>query len=306
MRIDRPSLTASLVALARGVASSASTLDGAPVDAFAHDLLPLPFALLHRAIEAGAAALPALAPIWNLASFGLIDHMAVRTAAIDQALRAAISLGATQLVILGAGLDARALRLPELRALTTYEVDHPATQRYKRSRLEAVDNGGDGSASSGPGPRGRRRGNDGGVRFVPVDFQREFFAGALAAAGHDPARKTFWIWEGVTMYLRPAAIRATLEAMAARSSPGSRAAITYLTPDAPMLPALRSLARLALRVIGEPLIGLMPSSELRALLGATGFEVIRDGSLDIWARDFGDTRVRNLHVPSHLVIAERG
>ena len=291
MLTHRPSVTASLVALARGVASSASTLTGAPVDAFAHDLLPLPFALLHRAIERGARALPALAPLWNPASFGLIDHMAVRTGAIDNALREAISLGATQLVILGAGLDARALRLPELRKLITYEIDHPATQGYKRSRLQAADSGGDGSAGS--------------VRFVPVDFQRESFAGALAAAGHDPARKTFWIWEGVTMYLHPAAVRATLEVMAARSSPGSRAAVTYITPDAPMVPALRSLARLALRVIGEPLIGLMPSSEMRALLAAAGFEIIRDGSLDIWARDFGDTRKRNMHLPSHLVIAER-
>jgi hypothetical protein len=58
----------------------------------------------------------------------MADMIALRTAAIDQSVREAIAGGATQLVILGAGYDGRAWRLPELAGVKVFEVDHPATQ----------------------------------------------------------------------------------------------------------------------------------------------------------------------------------
>lgn len=284
---NRPSLTASLVALARGVASRTSTIKDPPADPFARDLLPLPFALLHRAIDASAAAVPTLATAWNPVFFGLIDHMALRTALIDDALREAITLGAEQLVIMGAGLDARAYRMPEVRALTTFEVDHPATQAYKLERLR------------GQAERAEK------VHYVAVDFERGSINESLSAAGHEPARKTFWVWEGVTMYLHPAATRATLAAMASRSCPGSRVAITYLTPESTLLPVLTSAANVVLRVIGEPLRGRISTIDMREALGETGFDVVSDTSAMDWAKRYGDGHPRILHVPSHLVIAER-
>lgn len=283
---NRPSVTASLVALARGVASRTSSIKDPPLDPFARDLLPLPFALLYRLIEASAEASPRIATAWNPVLLGLIDHMALRTAIIDDALREAITLGAEQLVIMGAGLDARAYRMPELRGLSTFEVDHPATQAYKVERLR------------------QQRQQTENVKFVAVDFENGSIGESLAAAGHDPTRRTFWIWEGVTMYLHPEATRATLAALSARSSKRSRIAITYLTPDRTTIPLLTSVAGVFLRALGEPLRGRLSTSEMRDALGEVGFEVVSDTSEIDWVTRYGHRRA-GPQIPSQLVIAER-
>src|SRR5689334_21361070 len=115
MREDLPSVTACFVATARGMAG---------VDEVAADLLPPGF---------GAAA---RVRIRRLAPFvPLVDFMRVRTRAIDDAILAAEARGVRQLVTLGAGLCARAWRMPGLAATRVYEVDHPASQRYKQARL---------------------------------------------------------------------------------------------------------------------------------------------------------------------------
>src|SRR5262249_2688956 len=105
--------------------------------------------------------------------------MVARTIAIDDAVRAAAS---PQVVILGAGLDGRAWRMPELRDVTVFEVDPPDSQRQKRARAAGLS----------------QVARD--VRFAPVDFTRDDLDQALSDAGHDPAIKTTWIWEGVVMY----------------------------------------------------------------------------------------------------------
>ena len=133
--------------------------------------------------------------------------MVARTVAIDEAVRAAAS---PQVVILGAGLDGRAWRMPELRDVTVFEVDHPDSQREKRARAAALQ-------------RIARE-----VRFVPVDFTRDRLDDALAAAGHDPTRPTTWVWEGVVMYLERADIEATLAVIQRRSAPASRLVMMYL------------------------------------------------------------------------------
>jgi methyltransferase (TIGR00027 family) len=128
-----------------------------------------------------------------------------RTVRIDDAMR---ERGNPQLVILGAGLDARAWRMPELGDAVVFEVDHPASQEDKRSRVAALEAGA-------------------GVRFVPVDFGRDKLAAALAEAGHDPARPTTWIWEGVLPYLTEPQVESTLEQLGPVSAPGSRLIATY-------------------------------------------------------------------------------
>lgn len=71
----------------------------------------------------------ALHRVIGLATRGLSYGIPLRTAAIDEAVRRSVSEGIEQLVLLGAGLDARAWRMPELASITVYELDHPATQR---------------------------------------------------------------------------------------------------------------------------------------------------------------------------------
>jgi methyltransferase (TIGR00027 family) len=112
-----------------------------------------------------------------------------RTKIIDDVVRDA---GADQLVVLGAGFDTRAHRLPELAGCTVFEVDRPDTQERKRERLRAV-----------PGVR-----DD--VHYVPVDFLRDAVPDRLAAEGWDPTRPSCFVWEGVTNYLTADAVHSVL------------------------------------------------------------------------------------------------
>ncbi len=176
--------------------------------------------------------------------------MVARTVAIDDVVRSAAS---PQVVILGAGLDGRAWRMPELEEAVVFEVDHPDSQRDKRARVGGLTQ----RASS--------------VRFVPVDFTRDDLDAALAASGHDPARPTTWIWEGVVMYLEPADVEATLSVIARRSANGSQLTIAYVGPS-----LLRWFVALAVRRLGEPFRSVYTHPAMRALLDRHGFQVMRD------------------------------
>jgi methyltransferase (TIGR00027 family) len=182
------------------------------------------------------------------------SHMMVaRTVAIDDAVRDA---GCAQIVILGAGLDGRAWRMSELRDKTVFEVDHPDSQREKRTRAEALPQ------------------IAGDVRFVPVDFQRDDLDSALSAAGHDPSRPTTWIWEGVVMYLALADIEATLAVIARRSAEASRLIVAYHSPGL-ILPLIRVLVGR----LGEPLRTTLTADGMRAMLEKHGFAVLDDKDL---------------------------
>jgi methyltransferase (TIGR00027 family) len=177
--------------------------------------------------------------------------MAVRTVFIDEAVREAAH---AQVVILGAGLDGRAWRMPELRDAVVFEVDHPDTQRTKRARIGEL------------GQTARE------VRFVAVDFTRDDLAERLAAAGHDATKPTTWIWEGVVMYLTPAEVEASLAIVAARSAPGSRLVVVYTAPGG----FIRHVVALAVRRLGEPFRSTFREEQMRALLAKHGFGVVLD------------------------------
>jgi methyltransferase (TIGR00027 family) len=202
--------------------------------------------------------------------------MVARTIAIDDAVREAAS---PQLVILGAGLDGRAWRMPELGAVTVFEVDHPDSQRDKRERVGLLTQ----SARD--------------VRFVSVDFARDNLNDALTAAGYDPSRPTTWIWEGVVMYLERRDIEATLDVIARRSAPGSRLIILYHCP------ALRlRLVGLVVGRLGEPLRSSFRPDEMRLLLAKHGFEVVRDQSLPEIGRAMSPGLGEETKVARHLRI----
>jgi methyltransferase (TIGR00027 family) len=199
----------------------------------------------------------------------IADMMALRTTAIDTAVREAIVAGAKQLVILGAGYDGRAWRMPELAGLKVFEVDHPATQGAKRARAGEL-----------PSPIGT-------VSYVSMNFERESLDTALNRAGHDRTSPTCWIWEGVVMYLERDAIRATLKDIAARSAPGSTLIVNYHEPHR------RILAQLIFRLIGEPHVSAWTPEEMADDLRSVGFVVREDSSMIDWSKRFakGPTRV---------------
>jgi methyltransferase (TIGR00027 family) len=275
MREGKPSFTAEAVAAFRGVAR---------VDPLAETWVSGPLSLVLHAGRAGRVPYAAV----NLLSLGLVDHIEMRTRAIDAALREGIGAGAKQLVILGAGLDARAWRMNELEGVHVFEVDHPSTQAYKRDRVAS------------------RRPTAEDVCFVPVDFAKDSLHDALERAGHDPSAPTFWLWEGVTPYLPIEAIHATLATVATRSAPGSRIAVTYATEDvSPLGATLDRAVRVCFQWMGEPLVGLMSPRAMHAELASVGFVLHADRSASEWRDDFGDGRRLLLLVHEHLAVAIR-
>lgn len=265
MRPDRPSNTAVWVALWRGFGS----LERDPVvrDPLARDLLPMPYKALLAAAEHVPRAVGAAMRGVHAITRGHTRHLPLRTRAIDEAIAEAVHTpersepargGARQLVILGAGLDARAWRLDALEDVRVFEVDHPATQAYKRERI------------GGRRPRARE------VVFVGVDFERQDLAQRLAESGHDADAPTVYVWEGVTMYLTRPAIEATLRSIVAASRRGATLILTYQTAV-----GYRALG-LVVRMAREPFTSYFSRDAMRSLLAAHGFEVVSDTSDPEW------------------------
>ena len=207
--------------------------------------------------------------------------MVTRTVAIDDAVRAVAS---PQVVILGAGLDGRAWRMPELRDAIVFEVDHPDSQRDKQTRITTLTQ----TARE--------------VRFVPVDFVRDKLDDALAAAGHDTTRPTTWIWEGVVMYLTPAEVESSLAVIARRSAPASRLIIAYFCPA-----LILHLLGFIVRRVGEPLRSTFTVDAMRALLAKHGFTVVRDEGLPAIGAALGGDVAQPMKGMKHMhiVTAER-
>src|SRR5262245_53883708 len=130
--------------------------------------------------------------------------MLVRTRFIDEALERAVAGGASHVVILGAGFDSHAYRCLDLLAhARIFEVDRHATQAVKKQRVNEV---------LGPPPAN--------LTYVAIDCRQEALRDVLIRHGYDPAQRTFFIWEGVTMYLPEAGVRDTLRFVASHP-PGS-------------------------------------------------------------------------------------
>jgi methyltransferase (TIGR00027 family) len=294
MREGRASNTARAVAFFRGVASH----EGSPFgvrDPFAAHLVDGALAPLLAA--AGRSRL--LSRVLRHASLGLFDHLALRTLAIDAAVERAVARGARSLVVLGAGLDARAYRMACLDDTVAFEVDFPATQREKRARL------------GGARPMARE------VRFVSVDFERDSLEERLVASGHEADAPTAWIWEGVTPYLDVRAVLATLDVVDRRSAPGSTLAVSYVTPDLARIEPTRARSialpkivepalAAAFSVLGEPIRCVLAPREMAAHLDARGFRVEEDEGSRGWAgRHAAGVALSPFVVAERVAVAEK-
>jgi methyltransferase (TIGR00027 family) len=151
-------------------------------------------------------------------------------------LKRAVGNGVKQYVLLGAGLDTFAYRNPYPQ-LRVFEVDHPATQQWKRELLQR---------SGIVIPES--------LSYTPVDFERQSLAEQLRDTGFDRTAPAFFAWLGVVPYLTPEAFRATLGFISDQPA-GSGLALDYSQPRE-VLPPLERLAHdsLASRVekVGEP------------------------------------------------------
>jgi methyltransferase (TIGR00027 family) len=188
----------------------------------------------------------------------------VRTRMIDDLVCEAIRAGARQLVLLGAGFDSRAYRLPETNGVAVFEVDQPATQRAKRERLNRR--------------LGQMRET---VRFVEVDFEKDDLERALVTAGFDERRSAVVVWEGVVSYLTEAAVNANLAVLARLLAPDSRLVLTYVDKGA--LDGTRTFRGARrwgswVRISGEPFIFGFDPATLADSLRPRGFLLQGDAS----------------------------
>jgi len=144
---------------------------------------------------------------------GARAQVACRGRYAEDALARAVAAGVSQYVILGAGLDSFAYRGGLAGRLRVFEVDHPASQDFKRSALRAADI---------PVP--------GNVRFVPADLVTGSLGQCLNAAGFDASVPAVIAWLGVTMYLTAEAVAATMTAVGG-FAPGSELIADYMLPE---------------------------------------------------------------------------
>jgi methyltransferase (TIGR00027 family) len=207
-------------------------------------------------------------PFWQR-QIGVFNQF--RTVMLDRALKSGPA--PEQLVILGAGLDSRAWRLDGLRDTVVFEVDYPSSQAWKRARSASVP----------------FKAKD--VRFVAMDFQRDRLEPLIQNAGFDARKRTFWLWEGVTMYLRPEEVSANLGAFAALSAPGSRIALTYLRRKNGRVP--RSLF---LAMLGEPLCSGFEPAELTRLAQSRSWRLISDTTVEDWLKETPGLRLRRRRI----------
>ncbi len=189
--------------------------------------------------------------------------LAARSRIAEDTLAELVSQGLRQYVVLGAGLDTFAYRNP-WPGLRVWEVDHPATQGWKRERLTQGH-----IAVPSPEP------------FVPVDFARHGLEDALVAAGLNLAAPTFFSWLGVTPYLERPAIDATFAFVAQAAATGGGIVFDYFVPPQTqpiMVRLLLALRRRRLKAIGEPWRTYFDPAALITELQELGFQEVTDFS----------------------------
>jgi len=272
MRQGHASRTAEYNALFRAFESSLPAHQRLFEEPLARSFLAWPLALASR-----LAAVPGLRELvpWYIDSRwpGVRSSVVARTRLIDDLIASSVGPETEQLVILGAGFDTRAYRLPSLRRVTVFEVDHPDTQARKRGALERA-------LPALPA----------NVRFVACDFGGGALASAMAAAGYRESARSFFLWEGVTGYLTEAAVDATLR-WCARSAPGSLLVFTYLHRDVLTRPAsFAGTDQLfaSLKRFGEQLTFGLEPGELAGFLAARGLTIESDlGAAEYRERYYG-------------------
>jgi methyltransferase (TIGR00027 family) len=207
--------TATMVAAQRAVANREGLID----DPFAEPLVrAVGLDFFVRALD-GEIEFEDIDPEFNMRRAA--EGMTVRTRWFDALFTDAAAAGVRQAVILAAGLDARAYRLPWPDGTVVFEVDQPDVIEFKSKTL----------AELGAKPTADRR-------TVAIDLRADW-PKALRDNGFNPKEPTAWIAEGLLIYLPPEAQDLLFDRINELSAPGSRLATEHI-PDVSMFADERS------------------------------------------------------------------
>ncbi len=214
--------------------------------------------------------------------------LALRVAYLDRLVGLAVDrLSIRQVVILGAGYDTRAARLPRA-GVSFFEVDHPATQASKRERLGQV----------GGYPIDA-------ARYVTCNFEREDPIDRLASTGFDTSQPALVIWEGVVPYLTEAAVRATATRLANGLDPRSLVAFDFVGKKLATGAGLNEKDTLTINYVGElgePIR--FGSDDILPLLYECGFRWVRQHDFNELALELlGDYKRERMFRFQHLALA---
>ena len=206
--------------------------------------------------------------------------IAARSRYLEDQLEQLVGNGVDQYVVLGAGLDTFAYRNP-FPQLRVFEVDHPATQSWKRDRL----------ASGGiPLPPS--------LAFAPIDFERERLADVLSRVGFEKSRPAVFGWLGVVAYLNLDAIFDTLRFVAS-CAPATTIVFDYSMPPDHLAPRQRqrfdAIAGKA-AAAGEPWLTFFEPLDLEVRLRAIGFGEIAHVDADTLNHLYFSSRTDGLRI----------
>jgi len=188
-------------------------------------------------------------------------YVPLRHRFIDEHLTEALDAGVTQVVLLGAGYDTRAYRFADqLDGRPVFEVDLAPISRAKAATIA-------------------KRGDefpDANMVRVEIDFESQALTDVLSDAGCAVGDATFFVWEGVPMYLTRAAVKATLDAVHQLGGAGSQIAhdMWYLVDDPGPLGTARRTAPGALSLIGEPVTFGVHPEDYHDFMRRHGFQIV--------------------------------
>lgn len=230
---NRPSQTAEGVCLFRAMEYTRERALRVVEDAYAQHFLGTAMRATLSAFTSGGNRSQAA----RLANGKLASYVVTRHRYIDDALIKALGRGVEQVVVLGAGYDSRAYRLADtLGGRPVFELDFPATAAAKRRILT----------------RKARQFPDTNVQHVAIDFLTQRIDDRLAEAGFAVGAPSFFVWEGVSMYLTRGAVKETLAAVRRVAAPGSQIAMDWwFLLDSPGA-ARERIGPHLLQLLGEP------------------------------------------------------
>jgi methyltransferase (TIGR00027 family) len=220
--------------------------------------------------------------------------MLSRSRFTEDALRRAEARGIRHYVILGAGLDSFAWRHPEFAAsLKIVEIDHPATQEWKRERLREL-----GIAQPI------------NLTFLPIDFENQTLLDGLSQVESPLEEPIFFSWLGVTQYLTSESVFQTLREVASLPS-GTELAFTFIVPPDLLSPEDRGFSAMAAKAAadrGEPWLSVFAPDELIRQVETFGFRVMEYFRPADSNQRYFSGRSDGLRVPDgeHLLLTEVG
>ncbi len=226
---------------------------------------PYARSLLRGGISYVLSTLVIQSGIYERLAPGATGFVIARERYIDDYLQACLGEGFAQIVLLGAGFDPRAYRIPGIDRTRVFEVDQAATQAVKLARLKKIID---------PLPAH--------VTFVAVDFNTPGLDERLRSGGYDEQARTLFIWQGVTYFLTAEGVDGTLSFIAHHSGPGSAVIFDYCYTET-LRDTSRGYGRIlrqSSRLSGEAYLFGIDRGQVESFLVRRGFRDVRDVPLE--------------------------